>query len=98
MSENSTSTSARPRRKTAGLFDIRNVIGALLALYGVVLILVWAFGGTPPEGTDQKDNLWTGIVLLVVGLFFIAWARLRPIVVRETNPEKQPLDKPPAAP
>ena len=30
-------------RKTAGAFDIRNVIGALLTLYGVILLLTAAF-------------------------------------------------------
>ena len=28
---------AQQEKKTAGIFDIRNIIGALLAIYGVIL-------------------------------------------------------------
>ena len=70
-------------KKTAGAFDIRNVIGALLALYGVILLATAAFHGSAPKGTNNSDNWWGGIALLVVGVGFLAWARLRPIVVKE---------------
>ena len=73
----------KAERKTAGAFDIRNVIGALLGLYGVVLLLTAAFHGGAPQGTHNSDNWWGGAVLLVVGLVFLAWAKLRPIVVKE---------------
>ncbi|HVX53014.1 hypothetical protein [Nocardioides sp.] len=77
-------------RKTAGAFDIRNVIGALLALYGVILLLTAAFHSGAPKGTHNSDNWWGGAVLLVVGVVFMAWARLRPIVVKErpSSPER----------
>lgn len=68
----------------AGAFDIRNVIGGLLGLYGVILTLMGLFGDPETEKTDGVNaNLWAGLVLLVVGIGFIAWARLRPIVVPE---------------
>ena len=68
--------------KTAGLFDIRNVIGALLAVYGVVLLLMGIFGDKHYDKTgDINANLWAGLVLLVVGVVFLAWARMRPVVV-----------------
>lgn len=73
-------------RKTAGAFDIRNVIGALLTLYGVILLLTAAFHSGAPSGTHNADNWWGGGALLVVGLVFMAWARLRPIVVAEKPP------------
>lgn len=91
-------SSGQPRRHSAGLFDIRNVVGALLAMYGVILVLVWAFGGTAPAGTSGRDNLWTGIALLFFGVVFLAWAWLRPIMVTVTTSKKEPLDKPPTAP
>ncbi|SFB90261.1 hypothetical protein SAMN04487968_102225 [Nocardioides terrae] len=70
--------------KTAGLFDIRNVIGGLMAVYGVVLTLMGAFGDEEGDKTgDVNANLWAGLVLLVVGIVFLAWARMRPVVVDE---------------
>jgi len=70
-------------KKTAGAFDIRNVIGALLALYGVILLATAAFRSDAPQGTNNSDNWWGGIALLVVGVAFLAWAKVRPIVVKE---------------
>ena len=68
--------------KKAGLFDIRNIIGALMALYGVILALAGLLGEHEPEETGGVNaNLWTGLGLLAVGLGFFAWAKLRPIVV-----------------
>jgi hypothetical protein len=68
-------------KKTAGAFDIRNVIGALLAIYGVILLLTAAFRSASPQGTHNSDNWWGGGALLVVGVLFLAWAKLKPIVV-----------------
>lgn len=69
-------------KKTAGALDVRNIIGALLTVYGVILLLMGIFGDTASEKTGGVNaNLWAGLVLLVVGLGFVAWWRLRPIVV-----------------
>ena len=66
----------------AGLFDIRNIIGALMATYGLILTLAGLLGEHEPEKTGGPNaNLWTGLALLAVGVFFIGWARLKPIVV-----------------
>lgn len=71
-------------KKTAGAFDVRNIIGALLTLYGVILLLMGLFGDTAADKTGGVNaNLWAGIALLVVGIGFIAWSRVRPIVVPE---------------
>lgn len=69
----------------AGLFDIRNIIGALMGIYGIVLILT---SFTTSEADRAKAdganlNLWTGIGLIVTSLALIAWAVIRPIVVDE---------------
>jgi len=73
------------QNKTAGLFDIRNVIGALLAVYGVVLLLMGIFGDTEGDKTgDVNANLWAGLGLLAVGIVFLLWGWLRPVVVDET--------------
>jgi hypothetical protein len=66
----------------AGAFDIRNIIGALLGLYGVILALAGLLGEDAPQKTGGIDaNLWTGVALIAVSAFFVIWARLRPIVV-----------------
>ncbi|MBL0748785.1 hypothetical protein [Nocardioides baculatus] len=68
----------------AGVFDIRNIIGALMAIYGVILMLAGLLGEHEPEKTGGVNaNLWTGLALLAVGAVFIVWARLKPIVVPE---------------
>lgn len=75
-------------KKTAGAFDIRNVIGALLALYGVILTLMGLFGDPETDKTGGVNaNLWAGLALLVVGVGFLIWVRIRPIVVDSTPSE-----------
>ncbi len=69
-------------RQTAGLFDIRNIIGALLATYGVILLATGLVADPDPDKTGGINaNLWAGLVLLVVGAGFLAWARVRPVAV-----------------
>lgn len=70
------------RRHRAGALDIRNVIGLLLSVYGVILLLMGIFGDTAPEKTGGVNaNLWAGLGLLVAGVAFLAWALLRPLLV-----------------
>ncbi|WP_018156864.1 hypothetical protein [Demetria terragena] len=69
-------------KHAAGTLDIRNVIGALLLIYGVILLAMGLFGDGAPEKTGGVNaNLWAGIALLVVGGGFAAWAKARPVVV-----------------
>ena len=83
-------------KKTAGAFDVRNIIGALLTIYGVILLLVGLFNGDGgPKSGDVNSNLWAGIVLLVVGLGFLAWARVRPVVVDPDQIDREGLEGPP---
>lgn len=71
-------------KHTAGAFDIRNIIGALIGLYGVVLTVMGLFADPETAKTGGVNaNLWAGIGMLVVGVAFLAWARLKPIVVPE---------------
>ena len=69
-------------KKTAGAFDIRNFIGMLLGLYGIILTLMGLLGDKELDKTGGVNaNLWTGLALIVVAVFFIGWARLKPIEV-----------------
>ena len=76
--------------KTAGAFDVRNFIGALLAIFGIILTIAGIVGFTPDEAerTGGVDaNLWTGIGLLIAAAVFLIWARLRPLRIVETPDE-----------
>src|SRR6476469_2814143 len=62
-------------KHTAGAFDIRNIIGLLLTIYGVILTLMGIFADAETAKTGGINaNLYAGIALLVVGLGFIAWS------------------------
>lgn len=67
---------------TAGAFDIRNIIGALLGIYGVILLAMGIFADPEEDKTGGVNaNLWAGLALLAVGVGFVVWARVRPVVV-----------------
>ena len=75
-------------KKKAGAFDIRVVIAALIAIYGLVLTILGIIAD--PKEVDKAAginiNLWGGLAMLVFAAVFVLWARLRPIVVPvETN-------------
>jgi hypothetical protein len=81
-------TSSRTSR--ANLFDIRNIIAALLGIYGVVLVIM-SFVTSDSDlakVSGVNANLWVGIGLLLFSIFFGVWAYLRPIVVDEEQLEK----------
>jgi H+/Cl- antiporter ClcA len=80
------------------MFDIRNIIGALLAIYGVLLTIagfvpaVLRNHDNPAAAGNRTDlyigtdaNWWVGLVLLGVAFGFFAWAFLRPVRADETG-------------
>jgi hypothetical protein len=91
--DTSGSTGGSSGTKTAGIFDIRVIIGALLGLFGLILLLQSLF--TDPKARVAKANeidlnLWTGLALLATSAIFILWARLRPIIVEEPASSDSP--------
>jgi hypothetical protein len=85
VKESEVSQSAGSEQKhDAGAFDVRNIIAALIGLYGVVLVIVglvdYSHAAKAKTG-NVNANLWAGIVMVVVAAAFAAWARIRPIVV-----------------
>ena len=55
--------------RAANLFDVRRIIGALFAVYGVILTIV-GIGDSDAEidkAAGININLWTGLAMLVVG-------------------------------
>jgi drug/metabolite transporter (DMT)-like permease len=70
------------QKHTAGALDIRNIIGGLLGVYGVILVLMGLFGDKQLEKTgDVNANLWAGLAMVVVSAAFLTWAWVRPTVV-----------------
>ena len=80
----STSTAEAPHR--AGAFDIRTFIALLIGVYGLVLVVAGLVGTSETE-LDKSDglniNLIAGIGMVAVSAAFLAWARMRPVVVPE---------------
>ena len=64
----------------AGAFDIRTFIGALIGIYGIVLVVT---GLVSSDG--RTINLVAGISMIIGAAGFLFWARVRPIVVPETT-------------
>jgi hypothetical protein len=91
MSHNETTTSTTTSA-AAKLFDIRLMIGGLFVVYGVALTI---YGFFTSDAELQKAaginiNLWLGLGMLVLGLLFLLWRRLDPVVHVEPNPTDAP--------
>jgi Na+/proline symporter len=66
--------------RLAKLFDLRSFIGALLLIFGVLVIIP---GFVASQATIDKSAginlaLWIGGLMLVVGAFFVTWILLKP--------------------
>lgn len=80
--QNSGTDEKQSGKHTAGAFDIRNFIGGLLGLYGIILTLMGLIGDQELSKTGGWNaNLYAGLALLVVSAVFITWARLKPTIV-----------------
>jgi hypothetical protein len=85
---------ATPKKTVSRVFDIRNIIGVLLGIYGVLLTIAGLAPGLVASHDDgaatgnkvdlyvgNDANWWVGVALLALAAVFIAWAGLRPVVV-----------------
>jgi amino acid transporter len=63
------------------LFDLRWLIAGMFVIYGIVLIITGIFDNSAEvaKAAGVRINLWTGIGMLITGLVFAVWARLRPL-------------------
>jgi hypothetical protein len=62
------------------------MIGGLFAVYGLLLI-GYSFFMTPAEiakAAGININLWMGLGMLLLGVFFLVWVRLEPLTHDET--------------
>ncbi|MFJ6900143.1 hypothetical protein [Streptomyces hokutonensis] len=73
------------------LFDLRLIIGGLFVVYGVIVTIA---GINPSDSSLDKSegvniNLWTGIAMLLLGIFFLGWLKLRPTPPVEVTEEEE---------
>ncbi|WP_238014132.1 hypothetical protein KZZ52_59110 [Dactylosporangium sp. AC04546] len=66
--------------QAARLFDVRRVIGGLFTVYGVIVTIVGVFDSQAEidKAAGVRINLWIGLGMLVLGLLFLLWQKLRP--------------------
>jgi hypothetical protein len=66
---------------TAGAFDIRTLIAALIGLYGVILLVAGIVGSSESKNkaAGVNINLWAGLGMLALGTVFLVWAFTRPL-------------------
>jgi hypothetical protein len=83
-----------PQSAAARLFDLRILIGGLFVLYGIMLTVPGAFASakTIAKASHINMNLWLGLGMLLIGIFFLVWWRLNPL-----HPEPAPDDSQGAA-
>lgn len=94
-------TGSEGTKHTAGAFDIRTFIAALLGIYGVILVLAGIFSdaSTTVGKAAGNPNLIVGISLLIFAAGMQAWAMIRPTVVDEARLAREKAEqekKPPA--
>ncbi len=83
-----------PKDTTASrLFDLRTLIGALFVIYGLILTVVGLFNSEQDlaKADGIRINLWLGLSMLLLGLLFLLWVRLRPLRL-ERDPSTQEDD------
>jgi hypothetical protein len=69
------------------LFDLRYLIGGLFVVYGLMLTIAGfvTSDANIAKAANININLWLGIFMLVIGVFFLVWARLSPPKPPEPN-------------
>ena len=82
-------------KRKVGLFDIRIIIASLIGLYGIILVITGLFSSEAQaeKAAGLNINIIAGIVMILFAVAFVAWARIRPIVVppdREKTDESEP--------
>jgi protein-S-isoprenylcysteine O-methyltransferase Ste14 len=71
---------AKTTPEQARLFDVRRVIGGLFIVYGVIVGVMGLFDSTAQlrKAQNVNINLWTGVIMLVLGVLFLLWQWWRP--------------------
>ena len=69
------------------LFDLRIMIGGLFVVYGLMLTIAGFFTSDAQidKAAGININLWLGIGMLLLGVFFLIWWKLNPMKPPEPN-------------
>lgn len=69
------------------LFDLRVLIGGLFVVYGLMLTIAGFFTSDADmeKAANININLWLGLGMLLLGIFFLVWWRLNPQKPPEPN-------------
>ncbi|MGC0340119.1 hypothetical protein [Streptomyces sp. SLBN-8D4] len=75
----------------ARIFDLRRIIGGLFVLYGIIVTIA---GINPSDSSLDKSegvniNLWTGLGMLLLGIFFLVWLKLKPVAPVQVEPPEE---------
>lgn len=99
MANNTANKTAKKTKRShmAGAFDIRNVIGSLMGLYGLVLLLSYflldpGMDVTTGEPKNETYNLVCGFAMVVVAAVFFLWTKLDPIKIDESAEPAESAD------
>ncbi|MFG2139620.1 hypothetical protein [Streptomyces sp. NPDC048650] len=97
--QNEVSELERKSATAARLFDIRRIIGGLFVVYGVIVTIagITASDADLKKAQDININLWTGIGMLALGLFFLGWMKLRPALPPTVAELQEAEDRPAGA-
>jgi hypothetical protein len=80
MSEPELTPEQRRAETLAKVFDLRMFIGSLFVVFGVIVTIDGLLAG-PEEiakAAGVNLSLWMGLIMLALGIFFVAWTLLSP--------------------
>ncbi|WP_369260020.1 hypothetical protein [Streptomyces sp. R35] len=65
----------------ARIFDLRRIIGGLFVIYGIIVTIagITVSDANLAKAEGVNINLWTGLGMLALGVFFLGWLWLRPL-------------------
>ena len=67
--------------RAANLFDLRRIIGGVFLAWGVLLTILGLFDTEEEieKAAGVNINLWAGLGMLALAIFFLVWAFMRPL-------------------
>jgi len=74
----------------ARLFDVRRMIGGLFLVYGIIVTIAGLVDGKSASDKAQgiDINIWAGLGMLALGVFFLAWLLLSPTEPPSTDDQE----------